>query len=699
MKIKSILKILGFSSMALATACTDDKPAVDLNTGECPLRFELNISGYENSRSGEGWKDGDCVYLLFHNGSSSVSGHAVYDAAQEYWTLYYNGQISNGTSSVCDAYYFENATATSTAVTLTTESCIYSDAKGQYTKTSEGITIKASLTPMAGRLRIKGSSKSEFLLSGVKTYLSYDIEVGTFSTTKSGISLTIGEDGYSPYIHALFEDTDRKLTIGYPGYVFSRVFDHPVLDAGETGYIDLPTDAMHNGWDMTRITEPTVSSTTVSDIGVSKASLKASLTSDGNGTISDCGFCYSTSATPTVADAKVSYGVASGSFGTTISDLQENTTYYVRAYAINESGIGYGEITSFTTLEVVAPTVSAVTMSKVMNKSAEAAATVTSVGNGTLSEAGFVYDTTSFPTTSSGKKYSCGKTTSLKAELSGLTPQTTYYIRAYAINEKGTSYGEETTFTTAKAQVNSPTTITVETSFGYAMFDIVKIEGGTFNMGAQSKSSSQANYDADAYSDEEPVHSVTLSSFSIGVTEVSQKLWYVVMGSYPSVSSTNGLGDDYPVYNISYDQAKQFITNLNSATGQTFRLPTEAEWEFAARGGNASDGYKYSGSNTVGSVGWYNGNASGKAHESATKTANELNLYDMTGNVWEWCSDWYGSYSLSSVTNPTGPSSGSARVIRGGGNSDNAVDCRITVRSSATPSTKSTTIGFRLAMD
>ena len=445
------------------------------------------------------------------------------------------------------------------------------------------------------------------------------------------------------------------------------------------------------------IVMPSVGATQVTDIGVSKATFGSSITSNGRGTISDAGFCYSLNGNPTTSDTRVSYGSATGSFGKTVTGLQENTTYHVRAYATNEAGTAYGTDATFTTLEVIAPSLSSVTVSGISNTSATFEATVTTTGNGTISDAGFVYSTNHYPTTSDSK-LSCGKTTALKSRPSGLTQETTYYVRAYATNEKGTSYSNEQTFKTAKTEVNPYTTLTVETSYGSTTLDMAKVNGGTFMMGAQNKYSSQDNYDTNAYDDERPVHQVTISSFYLSKTLVTQYLWYVVMGSYPGVSNSYGLGDDYPVYNITYSQAVQFATKLGSITGHNFRLPTEAEWEFAARGGSASNGTKYSGSATVGTVAWYSQNAGGKTHPVAQKQPNELNLYDMNGNLWEWCSDMYGNYSSSTQTNPTGPASGSNRVIRGGGYNDSAIDCRVSVRSSATANQTFTTVGLRLVM-
>ena len=219
-------------------------------------------------------------------------------------------------------------------------------------------------------------------------------------------------------------------------------------------------------------------------------------------------------------------------------------------------------------------------------------------------------------------------------------------------------------------------------------FDMVSVAGGTFTMGATSEQGS------DAFDNEKPTHKVTLSDYMIARIEVTQELWQAVMGSNPSYFKGNNL----PVERVSWDDCQEFIKKLNSLTGLNFRLPTEAEWEYAARGGNKSKGYKYSGSNDIGSVAWYDGNSSSKTHTVATKSPNELGIYDMTGNVWEWCSDWYGSYNSGSQTNPKGPSSGSYRVLRGGSWRYNAGSCRVSNHNYGYPGGGNIFIGLRLAL-
>ncbi|MCQ2313816.1 MAG: formylglycine-generating enzyme family protein [Bacteroidales bacterium] len=219
-------------------------------------------------------------------------------------------------------------------------------------------------------------------------------------------------------------------------------------------------------------------------------------------------------------------------------------------------------------------------------------------------------------------------------------------------------------------------------------FEMVYVEGGTFTMGATSEQGS------DAESDEKPTHSVTLSDYYIGKFEVTQELWEAVMGSNPSKFK----GDNLPVDYVSWDDCQKFITKLNSLTGKYFRLPTEAEWEYAARGGKKSTNAKYSGSSNVVHVAWFDGNSGRQTHPVGQLRANELGIYDMSGNVWEWCLDWYGSYSSASQTDPIGSSSGSSRVLRGGSWFNSAGYCRVSNRGNNTPGYRGYNDGFRLVL-
>ena len=232
---------------------------------------------------------------------------------------------------------------------------------------------------------------------------------------------------------------------------------------------------------------------------------------------------------------------------------------------------------------------------------------------------------------------------------------------------------------------STSSTVSLSAELNKLINNMVYVSGGTFIMGG------------DESSDQTPTHSVTLSSYYICKYEVTQALWRAVMGSNPSYFK----GDNLPVESVSWNDCQTFINRLNSYTGRNFRLPTEAEWEFAARGGNYSRHYKYSGSNYISDVAWYgddSGSSGNRTHPVGTKQANELSLYDMSGNVWEWCSDWYGSYSSYSQNDPTGPNSGSERVMRGGGRRNGAWNCRSSHRFSNSPGISDCSFGLRLVL-
>ena len=220
--------------------------------------------------------------------------------------------------------------------------------------------------------------------------------------------------------------------------------------------------------------------------------------------------------------------------------------------------------------------------------------------------------------------------------------------------------------------------------------DMVRVEAGTFTMGATPEMK-----DPDYDYDEKPTHQVTLTNdYYIGKYEVTQALWQAVMGSNPSKFK----GDNLPVENVSWKDCQEFLSKLNNTTGKTFRLPTEAEWEYAARGGKKNRGYLYSGSNNISDVAWYSDNSDNKTHAVGFKQANELGIYDMSGNVYEWCQDRKGSYSSSSQVNPTGAASGSYRVRRGGYWSSSARYCRSSDRSSSSPGYRDFDLGLRLVL-
>ena len=227
-------------------------------------------------------------------------------------------------------------------------------------------------------------------------------------------------------------------------------------------------------------------------------------------------------------------------------------------------------------------------------------------------------------------------------------------------------------------------------------FDMVFVEGGSFYMGAQAENENAPNYDPEARPDESPVHKVTVDGFYIATTEVTQQLWRSVTGE---VDFSAQWGNQFPAYSITFDDTKKFIARLNTATGLDFRLPTEAEWEYAARGGKNSRGLRYPGSSNINDVAWYWKNSNDEVHYVAQKQPNELGLYDMSGNVREWCSDWAEYYTSEEQTNPQGPETGLFRIVRGGSRLNNNIVCRITYRNCYNYYETDILTGFRLVLD
>lgn len=441
------------------------------------------------------WDDGATLYLQYQTSSGLVDGTATYSESRGEWTVNYYGTITKGQQAKCEVYYFENPETTGmTSVSLGAQSAVFADAQATYLYEDGTVTLRAHLKPQTGRIRFKGTVGYKFTFSGLKWYSGYNISSNNLSQQTGSLTLTVGTDGYTPYIYGAFADASaRKLLVesGEEDYALIKNFDSSVLVTGRSGYLNVPTMQSRNGWQLVEF--------------------KKTITVSGNG-----------------------------------------------------------------------------------------------------------------------------------------------------------------------KNIN---------------FKMIKVEAGTFQMGSDSGDS-----------DEKPVHQVTLTNnYFMSETEVTQGLWYAVMGQSPTSdgskwSSSYGMGDNFPAYYISYEDCQKFLTKLNQMTGQQFRFPTEAEWEFAARGGDRSQGYTYAGSNTIGSVAWYTENSGSKTHEVKTKAPNELGLYDMSGNVWEWCADWYGSYSSGAQTNPTGPTTSSYRVYRGGSWGRAAAYCRVANRNSTSPSFRLNNLGFRLAL-
>jgi formylglycine-generating enzyme required for sulfatase activity len=268
-------------------------------------------------------------------------------------------------------------------------------------------------------------------------------------------------------------------------------------------------------------------------------------------------------------------------------------------------------------------------------------------------------------------------------------------VGTYTIKVSATSYTTATETSILKTGETSnksikllkPTTTVAAVSKSTDGIDMVFVKGGTFIMGCTSEQS-------DCAGDGKPTHQVTISDFQIGKYEITQKQWTAIMSSNPSYF----IGDNLPVEQVSWNDVQEFIQKLNKRTGKKYRLPTEAEWEYAARGGQQGGSKKYAGSNNIEEVAWCKINSDSNTHPVGQKKANALGIFDMSGNVWEWCSDWYGDYSNGSQSNPLGVSSGENRVNRGGSWAGEPEICSVSFRGDYIPDGRYFGIGFRLVL-
>lgn len=395
--------------------------------------------------------------------------------------------------------------------------------------------------------------------------------------------------------------------------------------------------------------------------------------SDGGNKVTSRGLCWSSTSEPMAVEGLMTKdGTGTGTYRSKILGLIPETRYYYRAYATNSQGTSYGEIKMFVTDKgVFAPTVSTGLVTDIELITAECGGYVTATGGDSVVRYGICWGVNPNPTTSSTTKVVLNYTTrDFSCTIANLNYSTTYHVRAFAVNSKGVSYGENRTFTT---KVLPP-------------IEMVAVAGGTFSMGSNN-----------GLSNEQPVHSATLGNFKLGKTEVTIELWNAVMPNSMNRNEVNNL----PVSGVTFNTVMDFITRLGLATKKNYRLPTEAEWEYAAGGGQGSRFLYAAGLNdTVGfsARSWFSLNSDAEKHTVASLLPNNLGIFDLAGNVAEWCNDWYGDYTSEALSNPKGPSSGTKKVFRGGSLSDDPAKCKTTARQNLDPNTPNSTLGFRIAL-
>ncbi|MFK5855215.1 MAG: formylglycine-generating enzyme family protein [Bacteroidota bacterium] len=437
---------------------------------------------------------------------------------------------------------------------------------------------------------------------------------------------------------------------------------------------------------------PTVSSIEVTKVGLYSAQSSGVVFADSGWVVTSKGTCWSTEKVFDLSDCE-GYKIMDGGIGnftTSITDLHQGTTYFAKAFATNKNGTYYGLPIRFTTNLIYLAQVATSKPTNIAANSALLGGNVISSGKGNLSARGICWNTTGNPTlqncmrsTNNGKK-----TGYFSEKIVGLTPNSTYYVVAYATNQKGTVYGKVIKFDTD-------------------LIEMAFVEGGVFYMG-----------DDNGQSDDKPRHKVTVNSFHMTKYEITNIQFCTFLNGIECSGSGTIDGTEYININNEYCQIYyidgEFIPVIDKeqfpvievtwyganafAQWVGSRLPTEAEWEYAASGGIKSDSTTYSGSNNASEVSWNEKNSNGSTHKVGTKNPNELGIYDMSGNVWEWCNDWYDPkyYTFKSQIDPKGPAVGAFRTLRGGSWDYNADVSRITNRFGYKPTASHYDYGFRV---
>ena len=442
--------------------------------------------------------------------------------------------------------------------------------------------------------------------------------------------------------------------------------------------------------------EITVTTFPATEITNASAMTGGRISPDETYDITSSGIVWGLQPSPDIETGNNTESIVSGNlFSVVLEGLSKDTKYYCRAYFYADGQLRYGNEISFRTLaDDGFPTVMTIGVSDITENSAIAEGELVSDNGKKLLDKGFVWSTEKDPTLENGKSVSAGRGNGkYSSSITGLESKKEYYIRAYATNTSGTSYGESISFTTG---IDPVITFNIKGS----IFKMIYVKGGTFRMGATE----EQGEDGQDY--EKPVHNVTLKDYYICMTEVTGELWELVTnGKLPSLEDDpTWIYRQYkPATLHDWYACEEFAKKVSEITGKKFRLPTEAEWEYAARGGHRSRGYKYSGSNNFDEVGWSYDNPVEESEASlmliAMKKPNELGIYDMSGNAMEWCSDWYELYSEEDQENPTGPATGSSKVLRGGSFMQNTHRCRVAHRGNGLPDNPMSFTGMRLVME
>ncbi|MDO5770931.1 MAG: formylglycine-generating enzyme family protein [Bacteroidales bacterium] len=740
--------IFGIAAMlllVLAASCSNSDMISDIADDAhhtATMKLIGGVRGFDDSRAdADGWSDGDVIYLNFNTAGGIVEGKATYIKSTDAWIVSYSGTLTEGVATQCQAYYFDAIeSANGNEVSFNYSTAVYADKNASYFYKDGAISITALLMPQTARFRFKGTPGTEFTVYGFNRYDGYSSKALTQSTY--WVSTTISSDGYSPYIYGFLSSESRTLFVNNGDYSYSRTINDTEFAQGRTGKFTLPTEDSFTGWEIEYQNKiVVVNGISFKMIYIEAGTFTMGATEEQIGADSNESLAHQVTITKdyymgaTEVTQALWYAVmgqkptSDGSAWSSTYGLGDNYPAYYISW--NDCQEFITKLNQLTGLTFRLPT--------------EAEWEYAARGGNraipqTLYSGSNIIDNVAWYTSNSSKsQLVAGKAENVLGlyDMSGnvwewcndwygsygSSPQTdptgptcatsgsNRVLRgggwnsgssgcrvAFRSNSSVTNRGSNIGMRLVLGDpLPEPDTLMTITANGVS-FNMKFVESGTFTMGATAEQTG-------AFGDESPAHQVTLTKdYYLGETEVTQALWYAVMGQKPTSDgsaweSSYGLGDNYPAYYISWNDCQEFISKLNQLTGLTFRLPTEAEWEYAARGGNkATTQTLYSGSNTIGDVAWYDENSSSSTHAVAGKSANALGLYDMSGNVWEWCNDWDGWYSSGAQTDPTGPSSGSARMVRGGCWSDFAASCRVAYRGGVYVTHRFNSVGMRLAL-
>lgn len=444
--------LLAIAAAGLVGASSCHSEFQDSGASEASVRLILDASidtyrGSDTRSETHEWSDGDRIYFHLQGENRSVTATAVFDGDAGDWKIETEGSFPAGQYSG-RGVYIDGATENSgDGLTLTSDVAVYIDSDVKCEKTATYVMVTARLSPMLGRLRFSSPETKTFVVSGIEHVSKMRFSDLEFEISAAPQERSISDDGFSSYIYGSMPATSRAISVAYEHQLYTATFSERILDAGQSGYVDLPTETSHSGWDLIKQNIPTLAPLEAFDIGVHAMTLSSSVLDSGNGTVSECGFVYSLSPAPTINDAKAIYGrPTGGSFTKTLTGLEENTAYHIRAYAINESGVAYSEEKIVSTVAIGLPEVSSTSVSiKEGQDNASFSAQIVSESNGKVTECGFCYATHQKPSITDNK-VQCDVSPTFGCTVNSLVVGTRYYVRAYARNEKGVAYGEQTSF-------------------------------------------------------------------------------------------------------------------------------------------------------------------------------------------------------------------------------------------------------------